>query len=322
MWAWSAQARRAAYASGLLRSTRLPVPVIVVGNLTVGGTGKTPLTIWLARHLSAQGHRVGIVSRGHGGGASHWPQPVRPDSDPALVGDEAVMIARRSGCPLVVGPDRVAAARALLGRCAVDLLLCDDGLQHHALARDIEIAVVDGIRRLGNERCLPAGPLREPPARLSTVDLVVCHGSPRRGEFAMQLEVRALVPLAGGEERSPASLRGQRVHCVTGIGHPERFFASMRALGARVVAHAFPDHHPFSPADLDFGDDAPVVMTEKDAVKCERFAGHRHWYLAVEAAPAPLFVQRFDALLKELDHGQETVGDPRLPGDQGPTHPR
>jgi tetraacyldisaccharide 4'-kinase len=322
LWALVASARRAAYASALLRSTRLGVPVVVVGNLTVGGTGKTPLTIWLARHLLARGRRIGIVSRGHGGRAADWPQRVHPDSDADLVGDEAVLLARRTGCPMAVGPDRVAAAEALLAAEPLDLLLCDDGLQHYALARDVEIAVVDGLRRFGNGRCLPAGPLREPLGRLASVDLVVCHGVPRRGEFGMQLEPVALMPLLGGEARAPATLRGQRVHCVTGIGHPERFFASVRALGARVVAHAFPDHHRFRPADLDFGDDAPIVMTEKDAVKCERFGDRRCWYLAVEAVPAPVFAQRLDALLEELDDGQETAGDTRLPRDQGPAHPR
>ncbi|HAZ60109.1 MAG TPA: tetraacyldisaccharide 4'-kinase [Gammaproteobacteria bacterium] len=323
LWATLAAARRAAHANGLLHSTRLPLPVIVVGNLTVGGTGKTPLTIWLAEQLRARGYRIGIVSRGHGGRATEWPQIVRPDSDPDQVGDEAVLIARRTGCPMAVGPDRVAAAEALIEWAQPDLLLSDDGLQHYALARDLEIVVVDGVRRFGNRRCLPAGPLRESESRLATVDLVICNGgSPRRGEFGMQLLPRALVPVLGGQERPPTSLAGERVHCVTGIGHPERFFATLRGLGARVIAHAFPDHHRFRREDLDFGDDAPVVMTEKDAVKCERFADRRHWYLAVEASPSLLFTQRLDALLKELNHGQETPRNPRLPGDQGPAHPR
>jgi tetraacyldisaccharide 4'-kinase len=322
LWNGVARARRAAYGSGLLRVTRLPVPVLVVGNLTVGGTGKTPLTIWLARHLSARGEKVGIVSRGYGGQATLWPQQVRPDSDPSMVGDEAVLIARRTACPMAVGPDRAAAAEALVEETGVSFILSDDGLQHYALGRSLEIAVVDGVRRVGNGLCLPAGPLREPASRLASVDMVVCHGMPRRGEFAMQLEARALVSLAGGARRPVDDLRGQRVHAVTGIGHPERFFTTLRGLGARVVPHVFPDHHDFEPDDLHFGDDAPVVMTEKDAVKCERFAARNHVYLEVEAAPAPVFVQRLDALLEELRHGQETAGDPRLPRDQGPAHPR
>jgi tetraacyldisaccharide 4'-kinase len=302
-----ARLRRMAYAGGLLRQVRLPVPVVVVGNLTLGGTGKTPLTIWLARHLVAAGWRVGIVSRGYGGHASEWPQQVRGDSDPGVVGDEAVLIARRTGVPMAVAPERVAAARALIEACGCNLILSDDGLQHYALARDIEIAVVDGVRRLGNRHCLPAGPLREPQSRLKAVDLIVTQGLAERGEFAMSYRPLGIYPLRPGQPLGLDHLRGQRVHCVTGIGNPQGFFALVRSLGAQVIPHAYPDHHEFAPEELQFEDADLVLMTEKDAVKCERFATARLWYLPVEASLPPVFAQRFDNLLRTCAHGQETA---------------
>ncbi|MGB5718018.1 MAG: tetraacyldisaccharide 4'-kinase, partial [Gammaproteobacteria bacterium] len=179
--------RRAAYKIDLLRSTRVPVPVIVVGNITVGGTGKTPLVVWLAEYLRGKGYKPGIISRGYGGTASNWPQQVRPDSDPGAVGDEAVLLAAKTGCPMSVAPDRVAAARALVEHGECDILLSDDGLQHYALQRDIEIAVVDGVRRFGSGFMIPAGPLREPVSRLQAVDLVVVNGLGGDGEHPMSL---------------------------------------------------------------------------------------------------------------------------------------
>ncbi|MDW8469945.1 MAG: tetraacyldisaccharide 4'-kinase [Burkholderiales bacterium] len=283
--------RRLAYAAGLAARERVPVPVVVVGNLTVGGAGKTPLVAWLARFLAAHGRRPGIVARGWGGGA-RAPREASAGSDPAEVGDEPVLLARLAGCPVWIGRRRADACRALLARYpACDVIVADDGLQHYALARDLELCVVEA-RGLGNRFLLPAGPLREPLARLRTVDALIEHGAlppavsalaPRR--FAMRLEGAELVQLgAPGERRPAASFRGRRVHAVAGIGDPQRFFAQLAAFGIEVVPHAFPDHHPFAPADLAFDDDLPVVMTEKDAVKCERFAGPRHWVFPVRAA--------------------------------------
>lgn len=283
------QLRRAGYRLRLLRSTGLPVPVVVVGNLSVGGTGKTPLVIWTARFLREHGWSPGIVSRGYGGQASSWPQQVRADSDPAAVGDEAVLIAARSGCPMAVGPDRVAAAQALLAHADCDVILSDDGLQHYRLRRDVEIAVIDGLRRFGNGRCLPAGPLREPASRLASIDLVVSNGAAAGREFAMRYRGRQLQSVAGGQTCDLQAFDGHEVHAVAGVGNPRRFFDRLQQAGLKLTPHVFPDHHPYRAEDLDFGDGRPVIMTEKDAVKCRRFASPEHWYLPVEAELDPRF---------------------------------
>ncbi len=309
LYCLAAGLRRVAYRRGLLSPERLPVPVIVVGNLTVGGTGKTPFVLWLARFLAAHGRRPGIVTRGYGGRSRHWPQRVRADSDPALVGDEPVLLARRAGCPVFADPDRVRAARALLveaeGGC--DIVIADDGLQHYRLARDIEIALADGARGYGNGLCLPAGPLREPLSRLREVDLQVVLGEARgTREWGMRLvAARRLHRLDGTAAAEAAALRGRPVHAVAGIGHPARFFAQLRALGLDILEHPFPDHHSYTAADLAFGDDLDIIMTEKDAVKCERLdlGGARAWSLAVEAEPAPGLGERLLALLEEKSRG-------------------
>lgn len=275
-------ARRAAYRRGLLRSHRVGVPVVVVGNITVGGSGKTPVVIWTAGLLRDAGLRVGIVSRGYRGASPTWPVEVGPESDPALVGDEPLLLARRTGCPVVVGPDRVAAARHLLARYPVEVIVTDDGMQHYRLAREVEIAVVDGRRGLGNGRCLPAGPLRERAARLRSVGMVVTNGGGGEG-YPMRLSGDTLVSLATGERRHLADFHGRSVHAVAGVGNPEPFFEGLRRAGVRVVAHPFADHYAFGADDLAFGDDLPVIMTEKDAVKCRSFARNHHWFLPVEA---------------------------------------
>lgn len=292
--------RRKAYESGLLNVQRVSAPVVVVGNITVGGTGKTPLVAWIVERLSRAGWTPGIISRGYGGQARNWPQQVRPDSDPVMVGDEPVLLAQRCRCPVAVGPDRVAAARALLEHTDCDVVVSDDGLQHYALGRDIEIAVIDGVRRFGNERCLPAGPLREPKRRLADVDLVVCNGLARRLEYAMHMTGE---PLRGVRDptsiRALETLRGQSVHAVAGIGAPERFFSQLRQNGLQVVEHPFPDHHRFVAADLDFGDGQPILMTEKDAVKCARFAPDNAWCLPIVAELDERFGDRLLELLDE-----------------------
>ena len=292
--------RRAAYRLGFLKTHSLPVPVIVIGNLAVGGTGKTPLVAWLADRLGQAGYRPGIVARGYGGLATQWPQLVRPDSDPAMVGDEAVMLRRKTGCPMAVGPGRAAAAHALLERSDCDLILSDDGLQHYALHRDIEIAVIDGVRRFGNGLCLPAGPLREPVKRLKQVDLVVANGPGEAGEYPMDMRLTVVHPVqGGGAQRSLNSFRGQSVHAIAGIGNPERFFTALRQAGLRPEEHVFPDHHSFTLADLVFEDDRPVMMTEKDAVKCRNFAVDNCWYAPVTIAMPRGFAGRVTALLTD-----------------------
>lgn len=299
--------RRALYRRGLLTPLPLPVPVIVVGNITVGGTGKTPLVIWLAELLRAHGYRPGIVTRGYRGRSRQWPRAVTADTPSDEVGDEPVLLAGRAGCPVVAGPDRIADAQRLLAQ-GCSLVISDDGLQHYRLRRDIEIAVLDGGRRLGNGLCLPAGPLREPATRLAQVDLRVANGTPQAGEFGMQLQPQRIYGLTDSARHASAEIfAGGPVHAVAGIGNPERFFATLRGLGLEVIPHAFPDHHAFAPPDLEFGDNRPVIVTEKDAVKCRRFGRPHHWVLAVAARPDPRLATEILKLLKERCGGQETA---------------
>jgi tetraacyldisaccharide 4'-kinase len=283
-----------------LRVTHFDVPVIIVGNIVVGGTGKTPLVIWLTGLLKAQGYKPAVVCRGYLGQASSWPQLVHPSTDPRLVGDEAVLIAKRCEVPVAADPNRVRGVEYLTNQTDCDIIVSDDGMQHFALGRDIEIAVMDGERRHGNGRYLPAGPLREPVARLKNVDLVVSCGSACGVDFEMQLVAREIRDVRGtGIRRDVPSLKGSKVHAVCGIGNPGRFFTRLRDLGLDIQSHEFPDHHQFAPTDIDFKDDLPVLMTEKDAVKCRAFAGSQHWYLPVEATLSPGFGKRVLALLRK-----------------------
>jgi tetraacyldisaccharide 4'-kinase len=273
--------RRRAYRQGLLRRYRSARPVVVIGNLTVGGTGKTPLIIWLAGELLARGLQVGIASRGYRGSG----RPARRlggNPNPAEVGDEAVLLARRLRVPVAVGASRSRAVQLLEPDC--DVILCDDGLQHYALERDMEIAVVDGLRGVGNGRLLPAGPLREPPARLDEVDAVVVHGEGFAwpGALAMRLVPVAAVALAGGARRPLASFAGRKVHAFAAIGHPQRFFAMLRDQGLDIEEHPLPDHAVIAPDQLARADRKPALMTEKDAVKCaDRLPDT--WYVEVAA---------------------------------------
>ncbi|MBL8266633.1 tetraacyldisaccharide 4'-kinase [Steroidobacter sp.] len=268
--------RRAGFRFGWLQSIRVSRPVIVVGNITVGGTGKTPMTIWIAEQLRARGVRVGIVLRGYGGTSTTWPRDVTDNTSTEEVGDEAVLLAKRTGALVVAGPDRVAAANRAIERGA-QIIVCDDGLQHYRLARDAEIAVIDERRGLGNGRLLPAGPLREPASRLHSVALKVLtrRSEPAAERSAFPNAVIATpvlvdaVSLATGERRSLQSFVGQRVHAIAGIGNPQAFFAALSGLGLTVDPHPLPDHARLTDADLAFPDSAPVLMTEKDAVKCQ-----------------------------------------------------
>jgi tetraacyldisaccharide 4'-kinase len=262
----------------------LPVPLVVVGNVAVGGTGKTPVVIALVEALVAAGFRPGVVSRGYGGRGPGGLVPA--DGDPGRYGDEPVLIARRTGVPVWVDRDRVAAGRALLAGQGVDVIVADDGLQHYRLARTVEIAVVDGSRRFGNGRLLPAGPLREPTSRLAQVDLVLVNGLRSPHELGFDLRAGDPRALRDDQRRPLAAFTGSPVHAVAGIGDPSRFFASLRAAGLEPIEHPFPDHHRFRPGDLAFGDPRPVLMTEKDAVKCARFA-QANWYALPVSAALP-----------------------------------
>jgi tetraacyldisaccharide 4'-kinase len=285
--------RRLLYRRRILHVERLPVPVIVVGNITVGGSGKTPFVIWLCARLKAAGFRPGVVTRGYGGRARQWPCPVGADSDPALVGDEAVLLARRLGCPVWAGPDRAAAARALLADTAVDLIVSDDGLQHYALGRDLDIVMLDGGRGVGNGYLLPAGPLREPSRRLQAAALLVVKRSRKRpaearGEaLGMRLLGETAINLATGESCPLATFTKEPVHAAAGIADPGDFFAALTARGLSITPHAYADHAALKAADVVFGDRRAVLMTEKDAVKCASFATVAHWYVPVTACFEP-----------------------------------
>jgi tetraacyldisaccharide 4'-kinase len=299
--------RRFAYAKAWIESIDVGVPVVVVGNLTVGGTGKTPLTLWLAGKLVARGYRVGIVSSGYGGAAGSWPQPVATFSDAALVGDEASLLARRAGCPVVAGPDRAAAAEFLLRPRALDVILADDGLQHYRLQRAVEIAVVDGTRGLGNGLCLPAGPLREPASRLRDVDAVVVHQGEWGHSGVLRTSVRAVrvVELATGAEKPLGEFANASVHAVAAIGNPDRFFDLLEAAGLRVEPHAHADHARLEAGNLQFGDSLPVLMTEKDAVKCSGQLPDNVWYVVTELEFAPGDDERLlGTLVRLLDRGE------------------
>jgi tetraacyldisaccharide 4'-kinase len=281
-------ARRILYGIRVLKSTHPGIPVIVVGNLTVGGSGKTPLVIWIAEFLKSQGWSPGIVSRGYGARLDA-PRAATVAADAAEVGDEPILLSRRSGCPVWVGAGRVqVAARLRAAHEDVNVLVLDDGLQHYAMRRDVEIAVVDA-RGFGNGFLLPAGPLREPRSRLRGVDAVVSHASPVKG-FGMTLQGDLVHRMTDARERQPLqAFAGQRVHAVAGIGDPNRFFLHLGKAGLKVVPHPFPDHHPFTARELEFGDDAPVLLTEKDAVKLRSVARPGWWVLPVSAQLDPAF---------------------------------
>lgn len=280
----AAAARRGLYRSGLKRVVPPPVPLVVVGNISVGGTGKTPCVIWLAQSLQARGLAVGIVTRGYGGRSAHWPRRVGEDDDPAEVGDEAVLLAQRTGCAVAAGPDRVAAAALLAEQCRLDVLLSDDGLQHYRMGRSVEIVVIDAARGLGNGSCLPAGPLREPPARLARADAVVVNGAGYRRPGALRagLVARRAIRLASGAAEPLESFAGRRVHAVAGIGHPERFFALLERAGLRVDRTPLADHAVIEARQLVFDDGCPVMITEKDAVKCRGIAHEDVWCVPVD----------------------------------------
>ncbi len=292
----------------------LPVAVVVVGNISVGGTGKTPLLCELAEALSQRGKRIGIISRGYGGSYDGRPRLVQSNDAAALVGDEPLLVARLTQCPVVIAHDRLAAARFLIEHAALDIILSDDGLQHYALPRTVEIAVLDGARGIGNGFCLPAGPLREPASRLHDVDFVVVNGATSQifnnAQLVTQLMPEYWINIGNGDvlalEQLPES---PRVHAVAGIGNPQRFFQTLRNLGLDIIEHVFPDHHMFTSMDIRFDDNFPVVMTEKDAVKCARFAQHHYYALHVKM---PLPAQWVSQLVTRIERNFHHAGMSRV----------
>lgn len=286
--------RRFLFRLNILRSEKIAVPIVVVGNIAVGGTGKTPVVIALCAALKQAGFHPGIISRGYGAEPPHLPFAITADSRATEAGDEPLLLALNTHCPVVIAPNRVAAANYLLEHNVCDVIISDDGLQHYRLRRDIELAVIDSQRGVGNGHCLPVGPLRETIARLDMVDAVLVNSvinsvtdtdRLKVPQHAFYLRPKSFVALHDRREIQPAQWASPRVHAVAGIGNPDRFFSTLKSLGLTVIEHPFPDHHNFAAADLQFGDGLPIVMTEKDAVKCiDLDSGlHECWYLAVEA---------------------------------------
>ncbi|CEK09877.1 tetraacyldisaccharide 4'-kinase [Legionella hackeliae] len=269
------------------RQQHFPVPIIVVGNLTVGGVGKTPLVITLAKNMCAKGLRVGIVSRGYGATLKQFPHEVSSSDDALLVGDEPLLIARKTNCPVVIAPKRTQAVQYLLDKHQSEIIISDDGLQHYAMGRAVEIVVIDGVRGLGNELCLPAGPLRESSKRLQKADFIVINGDEQKQGYSMSLTPGSLTHLLTGQKISKESLTAP-VAAVAAIGHPQRFFTTLHNLGISFKKYPFPDHHHFQPHELQFREKI-VVMTEKDAVKCQSFAANSWYFLPVEATLSESF---------------------------------
>jgi tetraacyldisaccharide 4'-kinase len=310
------EARRFLYRIGALRTRAASVPVIVVGNITAGGTGKTPTVVWLTQALREGGFNPGIVSRGYGGSRSGTSMRVDAESAPAVVGDEPVLIAMRTGCPVVVDEDRARAASMLVDDGA-DLVIADDGLQHYALHRDYEICVIDGSRGIGNGLLLPAGPMRETLARIEEVDQVLVNGRVRQDTSGMPTEVQNAIEfdlvasevcrLNGSLTRPIDRFAGSTVHGVAAIGNPGRFFDLLRSHGMQVIEHAFPDHAAISPAELDFADNFDILMTEKDAVKFGQRAANRFWYVPVDASIDPLdagpWVRQIESRMRNIRGG-------------------
>ncbi|VEJ55849.1 tetraacyldisaccharide 4'-kinase [Pragia fontium] len=277
--------RRLGYRCGLLKSWRAPLPIVVVGNMTAGGNGKTPVVIWLVENLQQQGIKVGVVSRGYGGKAERYPLVLEQTTTTDMAGDEPVLIFQRTGAPVAVAPDRASAVKALLSQYPLDVIITDDGLQHYALQRDIELVVIDGVRRFGNGWWLPAGPMRERAGRLASVDAIITNGGlAHRNEIPMVLKPGEAINLVSGERKAVTDLK--HIVAMAGIGHPPRFFQTLASLNiVPEQTHAFADHQPYSESLLSPLANAGQVllMTEKDAVKCRSFAAQNWWYLPVDA---------------------------------------
>ena len=298
--------RRNTFLGGKKESYKSPVPVIVVGNITVGGTGKTPFVVWLVERLKEEGISASVVSRGYGGKSKNYPLIVDDHTSVSESGDEPSMLFKRLGSPVVVDPCRPEAIKKAISTFNPDVIISDDGLQHYAMQRDLEVVVVDGERGLGNGYCLPAGPLREPPERLNTINYIIRNGGQQNSLhdlklpiFEMVLKPTCLVNLVTNEKKPTSWIQSQKCHGVAGIGNPSRFFKTLRDLGANVVEHPFPDHHSFKESDFSFSGDntLPVVVTDKDAVKVKNFSKPHYWKLLVGAVVSK---ELEEALMKDI----------------------
>lgn len=300
--------RRLFYRCHFFKTYHCPVPVIVVGNITVGGNGKTPLVIYLAELLKKAGYQPAIISRGYGSKKQSAPREVLVSDSSDQAGDEPLLMARRTECPVVICPKRVKAIHYVLAHHPTcNVIISDDGLQHYAMGRDIEIAVMDGLRLLGNQWFLPAGPLREPLSRLKQVDCVVYNGRPSDSMgFGMQLAAGPVTSIKNPKEHADRNVFSPYVvHAVAGIGNPTSFFQTLRALRFRFFEHAFPDHYSFQLSDFEFGENAMIIMTEKDAMRCLAFATERYWFLPVAAVMDKAFDEMILAQLENI--GRDTL---------------
>ncbi|MBW5290578.1 MAG: Tetraacyldisaccharide 4'-kinase [Candidatus Ruthia sp. Asou_11_S2] len=289
--------RKWLYRVNFFQVQKFKYPVIVVGNITVGGTGKTPIVIALAQYFKQQGRQVGIVSRGYGGAHHQGSLLVNKDTNVHLSGDEPLLIALQTELPVMVNKNRAQAVKDLINQCQVDLIISDDGLQHYKMDRDVEIAVVDGTRRFGNGFFLPAGPLRESTTRLKSVDFVINNASLCAGEFSTELALKMFVNVKTGEEKPLDYFKGKYCHGVAGIGYPQRFFDALIGLSINLESHIFADHYAYQQSDLAFEDNHPILMTAKDCVKCRQFANNQMWYLQVEANLSDDFLKKLNAKL-------------------------
>ncbi|MDC0239259.1 tetraacyldisaccharide 4'-kinase [Candidatus Thioglobus sp.] len=285
------------YKVGIFKVSQAEVPVIVVGNITIGGSGKTPIVIALCRYFESHNKSVGVVSRGYGGEYSQDTLKVTPLTDPKECGDEPVLIAQQTNAQVVVAKRRSKAIKYLTSKNQVDIIISDDGLQHYAMGRDIEIVVIDGVRRFGNGLLLPSGPLREPVKRLKSVDIVINNGSIVEGEICSQLNPEHYVNLLTNETKQLDYFKGTQCYAVAGIGNPTNFYSLLESQGVILISKSFPDHHPFVAKDLVFKEDYPILMTAKDCVKCKHFATSQMWYLSVSAELNTDFYKQLESKL-------------------------
>ena len=285
------------YSLGLLKVNISPLPLIVVGNITVGGTGKTPIVIAITNYLVSQNKKVGIVSRGYGGKHTQESLEVTLLSDPIECGDEPLLIKQETKVPVVVAKKRINAIELLIKNYSLDVIISDDGLQHYSMGRDIEIAVIDGYDRLGNGWFLPVGPLREAKSRLNSVDFIINNGSEAKGEISSRIEAECYINLITGETKELNYFESEKCFAVAGIGNPKNFYKLLDSQGVNLTTKSFPDHHYFSENDLDFKEDYPIIMTAKDCVKCSQFATSNMWYLSVKAKLDSDFYQQLESKL-------------------------
>jgi len=294
--------RRFFYRISFFKSFDAPVPVIVVGNISVGGTGKTPLIIELCKQLKRRGFYPGVISRGYGGQSSQYPLLVTENTQAIEAGDEPVLISKRSSCPVVVGPDRKADIEFLLAEHKCNVIFSDDGLQHYRLGRNAEVAVIDQTRGFGNGFCIPSGPLRESVSRLNEVDMVIVNGGGPNGS-SFKVITDKIFSLDDSETLALDFLKDKKIHALAGIGNPGRFFTILDDNEIDYIPHVFPDHHMYKAEDLEFSDDLAVLMTEKDAVKCREFNLNNYWYMPIDVQLSDFAQQRFDQIIQQVCHG-------------------